>query len=114
MRVVIGEDLALLRDGLIRLLTAYRMEVVEAVDSGPALVRPSAISASTSRSRGVSADSGPPVWCRASSWDTTSGSRTVPPAATTRTASTNRVTSATRSFSRYPTPPRPSATSSRA
>jgi DNA-binding NarL/FixJ family response regulator len=39
MRVVIGEDLALLRDGLIRLLTAYRMEVVEAVDSGPALLR---------------------------------------------------------------------------
>ncbi|GAA5190967.1 response regulator [Rugosimonospora acidiphila] len=37
MRVVIGEDLALLRDGLIRLLTAYGMEVVAAVDNGPAL-----------------------------------------------------------------------------
>ncbi len=39
MRVVIGEDLALLRDGLIRLVTAYGMTVVEAVDSGPALLR---------------------------------------------------------------------------
>lgn len=33
MRVVIAEDLALLRDGLIRLLTAYGMEVVAAVDN---------------------------------------------------------------------------------
>ena len=32
MRVVLGEDLTLLRDGLIRLLTAYDMEVVAAVD----------------------------------------------------------------------------------
>ena len=39
MRVVIAEDLALLRDGLIRLLTAYGMEVVAAVDDGPALLR---------------------------------------------------------------------------
>ena len=39
MRVVLGEDLTLLRDGLIRLLTAYDMEVVEAVDNGPALLR---------------------------------------------------------------------------
>jgi DNA-binding NarL/FixJ family response regulator len=39
MRVVIGEDLALLRDGLVRLVTAYGMQVVEAVDSGPALLR---------------------------------------------------------------------------
>ena len=38
MRVVLGEDLTLLRDGLIRLLTAYGMEVVEAVDNGPALL----------------------------------------------------------------------------
>ena len=38
MRVVLGEDLTLLRDGLIRLLTAYGMEVVAAVDSGPALL----------------------------------------------------------------------------
>ena len=38
MRVVLGEDLTLLRDGLIRLLTAYDMEVVEAVDNGPALL----------------------------------------------------------------------------
>ena len=39
MRVVLGEDLTLLRDGLIRLLTAYNMEVVAAVDSGPELLR---------------------------------------------------------------------------
>jgi DNA-binding NarL/FixJ family response regulator len=39
VRVVLGEDLTLLRDGLIRLLTAYDMEVVEAVDNGPALLR---------------------------------------------------------------------------
>ena len=38
MRVVLGEDLTLLRDGLIRLLTAYGMEVVAAVDSGPELL----------------------------------------------------------------------------
>jgi DNA-binding NarL/FixJ family response regulator len=39
LRVVLGEDLTLLRDGLIRLLTAYDMEVVAAVDSGPDLLR---------------------------------------------------------------------------
>jgi DNA-binding NarL/FixJ family response regulator len=39
MRVVLAEDLALLRDGLIRLLGAHDFEVVEAVDNGPALVR---------------------------------------------------------------------------
>ncbi|AOS61465.1 LuxR C-terminal-related transcriptional regulator [Actinoalloteichus hymeniacidonis] len=39
MRVVIGEDLVLLREGLIRLLTAYEFEVVEAVDNGPSLLR---------------------------------------------------------------------------
>ena len=38
MRVVLGEDLTLLRDGLTRLLTAYGMEVVAAVDSGPGLL----------------------------------------------------------------------------
>ena len=38
MRVVLGEDLTLLRDGLIRLLTAYGMEVVAAVESGPELL----------------------------------------------------------------------------
>ncbi len=38
MRVVLGEDLTLLRDGLIRLLTAYDMEVVAAVDDGPGLL----------------------------------------------------------------------------
>jgi DNA-binding NarL/FixJ family response regulator len=39
VRVVIAEDLALLRDGLVRLLTAYDFEVVEAVDNGPSLLR---------------------------------------------------------------------------
>ncbi len=38
MRVVLGEDLTLLRDGLIRLLTAYHMDVVAAVDNGPELL----------------------------------------------------------------------------
>ncbi|HEY3004899.1 MAG TPA: response regulator transcription factor [Kribbellaceae bacterium] len=38
MRIVIAEDHALLRDGLIRLLTAHDFEVVEAVDNGPRLV----------------------------------------------------------------------------
>ena len=37
MRVVIAEDLALLRDGLIRLLTSYGLTVVAAVDTGEAL-----------------------------------------------------------------------------
>jgi DNA-binding NarL/FixJ family response regulator len=39
VRVVLAEDLALLRDGLIRLLTAHDLEVVEAVDNGPSLLR---------------------------------------------------------------------------
>ena len=39
MRVVIAEDLALLRDGLIRILESYDIEVVEAVDNGPSLLR---------------------------------------------------------------------------
>lgn len=39
MRVVLAEDLALLRDGLIRLLEAHQFDVVEAVDNGPSLVR---------------------------------------------------------------------------
>ena len=38
MRVVIAEDLTLLRDGLTRLLEAFGFEVVEAVDNGPALL----------------------------------------------------------------------------
>ena len=38
MRVVIAEDLALLRDGLTRSLEAFDLEVVEAVDNGPALL----------------------------------------------------------------------------
>jgi DNA-binding NarL/FixJ family response regulator len=39
VRVVLGEDLTLLRDGLIRILTAYGMEVTAAVDNGPDLLR---------------------------------------------------------------------------
>jgi DNA-binding NarL/FixJ family response regulator len=39
VRVVLAEDLALLRDGLIRLLDANGFEVVDAVDNGPALLR---------------------------------------------------------------------------
>jgi DNA-binding NarL/FixJ family response regulator len=38
VRVVIAEDLALLRDGLVRLLSAHGFEVVEAVDNGPMLL----------------------------------------------------------------------------
>jgi DNA-binding NarL/FixJ family response regulator len=37
VRVVLAEDLYLLRDGLVRLLEAHGHEVVAAVDSGPAL-----------------------------------------------------------------------------
>ncbi|GGS81417.1 LuxR C-terminal-related transcriptional regulator [Nonomuraea spiralis] len=36
MRIVVAEDLFLLRDGLVRLLQAYGHTVVAAVDSGPA------------------------------------------------------------------------------
>ena len=39
MRVVLGEDLTLLRDGLIRILAAYGMEVTASVDNGPELLR---------------------------------------------------------------------------
>jgi DNA-binding NarL/FixJ family response regulator len=38
VRVVIAEDLALLRDGLTRLLEAFDFEVVQTVDNGPALL----------------------------------------------------------------------------
>jgi DNA-binding NarL/FixJ family response regulator len=38
-RVVLAEDLALLRDGLIRLLEANDFDVVAAVDNGPSLLR---------------------------------------------------------------------------
>ncbi|MEU7831838.1 response regulator transcription factor [Nonomuraea sp. NPDC049129] len=38
MRVVIAEDLTLLRDGLVRLLSAHGFEVVEAVDNAPMLL----------------------------------------------------------------------------
>ena len=38
MRVVIAEDLALLRDGLTRILDAFGFEVVAAVDNGPSVL----------------------------------------------------------------------------
>jgi DNA-binding NarL/FixJ family response regulator len=38
VRAVIAEDLALLRDGLVRVLTAHDIEVVEAVQDGPSVV----------------------------------------------------------------------------
>lgn len=38
MRVVIAEDLALLRDGLVRLLSANDFDVVEAVEDGPSVL----------------------------------------------------------------------------
>jgi DNA-binding NarL/FixJ family response regulator len=39
MRVVLAEDLALLRDGIVRILTAHDIEVVQAVDNGPSLLK---------------------------------------------------------------------------
>ena len=38
MRAVIAEDLALLRDGLVRVLTAHGIDVIEAVQDGPAVL----------------------------------------------------------------------------
>ncbi|MFC4530830.1 LuxR C-terminal-related transcriptional regulator [Sphaerisporangium dianthi] len=39
MRVVLAEDLYLLRDGLVRLLEAHGFEIVAAVESGPELLK---------------------------------------------------------------------------
>jgi DNA-binding NarL/FixJ family response regulator len=39
LRVVLAEDLFLLRDGLVRLLQAYDFEIAAAVESGPELTR---------------------------------------------------------------------------
>ncbi|MFD5189151.1 LuxR C-terminal-related transcriptional regulator [Streptomyces sp. NPDC058357] len=39
MRVVLAEDLFLLRDGLVRLLEAYGFEIAAAVETGPELTR---------------------------------------------------------------------------
>jgi len=39
VRLVLAEDLALLRDGLVRLLQAHGFEIVAAVDNGPELLR---------------------------------------------------------------------------
>src|SRR4051812_21489930 len=62
--------------------------------------RPSAISPSTSRSRGLSSDSGSSRRRRPSSRETTSGSSALPPSPPRLTASTKRSRSATRSLSR--------------
>ena len=66
----------------------------------PMFVRPSAIAARTSRSRGVSDASGSSARLRAMSCATTSGSSAVPPFATRRRASMNSRMSPTRSLSR--------------
>ena len=66
----------------------------------PTFVRPSAIAASTSRSRGVKAASGSSGRVRTMSWATTSASSAVPPRATRRSASMNSGMSPTRSLSR--------------
>src|SRR6476620_10058431 len=39
MRVVLAEDLALRRDGIVRILRAHDIEVVDAVDNGPSLLK---------------------------------------------------------------------------
>lgn len=39
MRVVLAEDLFLLRDGLVRMLEAFDFEILAAVESGPELSR---------------------------------------------------------------------------
>ncbi|MYV97992.1 response regulator transcription factor [Streptomyces sp. SID3343] len=39
LRLVLAEDLALLRDGLVRLLQAHGFEIVAAVDNGPELLK---------------------------------------------------------------------------
>jgi DNA-binding NarL/FixJ family response regulator len=39
VRIVIGEDLFLLRDGLVRLLSAHGFEIAAAVASAPELLR---------------------------------------------------------------------------
>lgn len=64
----------------------------------PASVRPSAISPSTSRSRGLSRSSG--SWRSRTSWWITFGSTTVPPAATRSIAAVKSATALTRSLSR--------------
>ena len=108
MRVVIAEDLALLREGLVALLRENDIDVVAQVEDGPGLLRaiaaferPSAISASTSRSRALSAPSAsrePTLGASISL--TTCRSSTVPPPATRCIASRNALTSPTRSLSR--------------
>jgi len=62
--------------------------------------RPSAIRASTWRSRGVSVARPPRCRLARNNWLTTSGSSAVPPPATRSSAAVNSATLATRSLSR--------------
>jgi hypothetical protein len=80
------------------LLTAF--SVMNSRWAMAALDRPSAISASTWRSRGVSRATGSARARRVISFCTTSGSSTVPPAATVRMAAVNASSLNTRSLSR--------------
>ena len=73
MRVLIAEDHALLRDGLIRLLEAHDFEVVKAVDNGPRLV-PAPASA-RKRSGSVNPPRARPPICRKVRRDNRSHSR---------------------------------------
>ena len=90
--VVIGGGQAELAEDAVDVL-ADGLVGDEQPSTDAALERPSAMSPSTSRSRGVSSARGSSRWRRLRSWATTSGSMTVPPPATRRTASMNWSTS---------------------
>ena len=130
VRVVIAEDLALLRDGLIRLLEAYDFEVVAAVDNGPALL-PALLDAPARRRRrrrtaaadvhrrGAAAPRSRPAarspacrcWCcRSTSSSSTPGSCCRPRAAASatcsRTGSPTSASSSTRCAGSPPAAPR--------
>src|SRR4051794_13683741 len=77
----------------------------------PWFERPSAISSSTSRSRGVISSSGPASRRLESSWETIVESSAEPPPATRRIASAKSSRSATRSLSMYPMPSVPRSSS---
>ncbi len=110
-------SLACGRSSLVKMLLVCLPTAFSETNSRAAIAafdRPSAIRVSTSVSRGVSRAIGEAWPAPLTSAATTSGSRTVPPPATWRTAPTKPSTSATRSFSRYPTAPSPLASRSRA
>ena len=93
---VVGQQPELREDPLGVLLDAAQGD--QSASAIAALDRPSAISASTSRSRGVRPSSGSRR--RPISWRTTSGSSTVPPSATVASAARKSSRSLTRSLSR--------------